>query len=85
MPKVRYIGTSNIREITAADWKSIGVEGQKKVTWDRDKKEAHDISDEALAWLEENEPGSYEVVTDDPVTPDQPLFPPIPPSGEDDE
>ncbi len=73
MAKVKYIGTSNFREITAADWKSVGVEGQETAVWDRDdtrlRKGASQIvelNDAALAYLQESEKGAFEVVEDKP-------------------
>lgn len=31
---IKYTGDAGIREITAAQWKGAGVEGQKDVKWD---------------------------------------------------
>lgn len=31
---VEYLGTSDIRKISAADWKAAGVEGQSQTVWD---------------------------------------------------
>lgn len=59
MPKVKYVGTSNVREISAADWKSVDVEDQDKVVWDRDNKrlvqggkQVQEISDAAWEYLQ---------------------------------
>lgn len=78
MARVQYVGTSNFREITNADWKSIGVEDQGKVVWDRDKKEVHEISDAAWAWLNENEKGDYKLVTEPVVASVEPIAEPTP-------
>lgn len=37
---VKYVGLSHFREIDANSWKSVDVEGQKKVRWDRDSEAA---------------------------------------------
>lgn len=31
---VMYVGDAHIREISSADWKQVGVDGQNKVVWD---------------------------------------------------
>lgn len=31
---VMYVGDAHVREISAADWKQVGVEDQGKVVWD---------------------------------------------------
>lgn len=51
---VRYVGSSDVREITAAQWKKAGVEDQKKVVWDKSNRHAvpsSEFSKEALAVL----------------------------------
>lgn len=76
MPKVKYTGLANYREISAADFKSLGVEDQQGVKWDRDDrrdrsgwKQVVELSDAALAALQENDTAdgyhSYEVVEED--------------------
>lgn len=32
---VEYTGTSDVRKISAAEWKAAGVEDQNQVVWDR--------------------------------------------------
>lgn len=69
MAKVRYTGTSNYREITAADWTSVGFPDQGKTVWDRDNargvvgaRQVHELSDEVAQWLLDNEPkGDFEI------------------------
>lgn len=73
MPRVKYKGTSNYREILAADWKSVGVEDQGKVVWDRDNargvvgaKPIQEVSEAAAQYLLDNEPeGDFEVLEDE--------------------
>lgn len=77
MPKVQYKGTSHFREITAADWKSVGVEDQGKVVWDRDgtgsphypgAAQVHEVNDAAWAYLSEKEtPGQFTLVEEAPA------------------
>lgn len=73
MPKVKYTGQANYREISAADFKSLGVEDQRGVKWDRDGvndrkgwSQVVELSDAALAALNEKDTAngyhSYEVV-----------------------
>jgi len=53
---VKYIGTSDVREIDAKSWASIGVEDQKKVTWDKSNNftvQASDLSAGALKYADE--------------------------------
>lgn len=55
---VKYVGTAHIREIDAAAWKSVGVEDQNKVVWNKANNwtvSVQDLSDGAVAWMEENE------------------------------
>lgn len=76
MVKVKYTGTSNYREISAADWKSLGIEGQGKTVWDRDNargtvgaKQVHELTDEAAQWLLDNEPeGHFEIIEEEQVS-----------------
>lgn len=45
----------HVREITAADWKKAGVEGQKTVTWSKDNNfrvPVADLSADALKVIE---------------------------------
>lgn len=73
MVKVKYTGTSNYREITAADWTSIGFKDQGKTVWDRDNargtvgaKQVHELSEEAAQWLLDNEPeGDFEILEEE--------------------
>lgn len=34
---VQYVGGAHIAEITAAQWRQVGVDGQEKVVWDKTK------------------------------------------------
>ncbi len=70
MVKVKYKGGSNYREISAADWTSLGFPEQGKTVWDRDNargavsaKQVIELSEEAAQWLLDNEPkGDFEIV-----------------------
>jgi hypothetical protein len=51
---VEYVGTADVRKISAADWKKAGVEDHKQVSWDADnghKVPVSDLSKEALEVL----------------------------------
>lgn len=53
---VEYVGGAHVREISAADWKSVGADGQGKVSWDRRNQRTNrvalsDLSPEAVAYL----------------------------------
>jgi hypothetical protein len=48
---VRYVGSSHVREITAANWRQIGVE-QDTLTWHRDPP-GNDIPREQVTMDEE--------------------------------
>jgi len=57
---VKYVGTADVREIDAAAWKSVGVENQGKVVWNEKNNwtvSVQDLSDAAVAWMDENEDG----------------------------
>lgn len=75
MTKVQYAGLSNYREITTKDWKSVGVDDQETVLWDRDGTNpdgrkgaflAQEISDAGWAWLKANDKEFKEVKDDTP-------------------
>lgn len=56
---VRYVGTSDVREISAADWTNVGAKDQGKTTWSvRNgwKLPQSDFSDNALDYFQ-NDPG----------------------------
>ncbi len=89
MQSIKYVGTSNYREITAADWKSLGIEGQSGVVWDRDStnvlhkrgaKQVHDLEDAAVEWLLANLSNEFEVVetSSEPIS-EVPTIEPAPP------
>jgi hypothetical protein len=66
---VKYVGTSDIREIDANAWKSIGVEDQAKVVWNAGNKfqvPVADLSTAAVRYLDEDDSGF--VVADADVT-----------------
>ena len=51
---VKYIGTADTRRISASDWKSIDVEDQNQVVWDKSNKftvQAADLTEAALNYL----------------------------------
>ena len=57
---VKYVGTADVREIDAASWKSVGVDGQHKVVWSKQNKfqvPAADLTPEAVQYLDEEESG----------------------------
>lgn len=76
MKKVQYHGDTHYRIIEAKDWKSLGIENQGKVIWDRDNRggddvhpksadlaQVHELADEAADWLLKNEPkGHFKIV-----------------------
>ncbi len=72
MPKVQYVGISHYREITKADWESVGVDDQEAVRWDRDNRrdkegfsQVVEVSDGAATFLMEKEPkGDFAIVND---------------------
>lgn len=54
---VEYVGTSDVRTISADEWKLAGVEDQKSTAWDARNKHkvvASEFSKEALAVLAED-------------------------------
>lgn len=62
---VKYVGTADQRSIEAKDWKSIGVEDQGKVVWNKRNRftlPASDFTQDALRYLDEDDSGF--VVTD---------------------
>ena len=57
---VKYIGTSDVREIDAVAWKSIGIEDQHKVVWSRTNRwsvPVADLTKNALAYLDTDDDG----------------------------
>ena len=51
---VRYVGTADVREITKAQWASIGVDDQDKTVWSAQNDftiKASDLSEKALAYF----------------------------------
>lgn len=86
MKKVQhaYINTPHIRTISAADFKSLGVEEQGKVEWNPGNRHVAELSDEAAAKLLEAEPGEWRVLDSDASTSDGDAFEPLG-SGEDDD
>lgn len=86
MKKVQhaYVNMPHERIITAADFKSLGVEEQGKAVWEPKNRHTVEISDEAAAKLLEIEPGEWRVLDDDASTSDGDAFEPLG-SGEDDD
>ncbi len=72
MPKLRYVGGSHYREITKANFKSIGVEDQDKIhvagrnakvmLGDHKTPDTVEVSEAAATWLLDFERGDWEVV-----------------------
>lgn len=65
---VRYIGIADIRRITDADWRAIGVKGQESVQWDKDTTVPFAISgrhltSDAVKYL--NEDPDFVVIAED--------------------
>lgn len=58
---VRYKGGSDSRSLTAADFKSMGVEGQNKVVFNADNDRTVELSNEAAATLVEQLPREFEL------------------------
>jgi len=58
---VRYKGASDSRDIDAADFKSMGVEGQRKVVWNADNDRVVEVSSDAAATLVEQLPREFEL------------------------
>lgn len=62
---VKYIGTADVREIDAAAWHNVGVEGQNKVVWNAGNKwevSVEDLTPEAVNYCDTNDTGF--VITD---------------------
>lgn len=54
---VEYVGSADVRKVSAAEWKAAGVEGQAETVWDSSndfKVKASDLSDAAKKVLELN-------------------------------
>lgn len=85
MKKVQhaYVNTPHLRVITAADFRSLGVEDQERAVWEPKNGHVVEVSDEAAAKLLEVEPGEWRVVDGDPSSDGAP-FEPLG-SGEDDD
>jgi hypothetical protein len=59
---VAYVGLAHVREISAADWKNIGVEGQAKVVWDRrnplkNRVPLSELTPDAVVYLDQMDDG----------------------------
>lgn len=80
--KHAYVNTPHTRVISAADFKSLGVD-QPKTSWDPSNGHTAEIGDEAAAKLMEIEPGEWKIL-DDSSTSDGESFEPLG-SGEDDD
>lgn len=75
MPKLQYVGQSHFREISAADFKRVGADGQGKIRVARsDIFPEHnpdnvptevEVSDEAAGWLLANEAADWKTVEPD--------------------
>ncbi len=51
---IEYVGSSDVRKITKADWKSVGAEDHAASQWDASNRktlQASDFSPEAIAYL----------------------------------
>lgn len=81
--KHAYVNTPHVRVITAADFKSIGVEDQQKAEWNPGNRHVVEVSDAAADKLVELEPGEWKIV-DASSTSDGETFEPLG-SGEDDD
>lgn len=54
---VRYVGSSDVREIDAASFARVGAEGQNKVVWNQANNhtvKASELTKDALKYLDEN-------------------------------
>lgn len=62
---VKYVGTADERVIEAKDWKSLGIEDQSKVVWNRQNRwtvPASELKENAVRYCDEDD--SSFVVTD---------------------
>lgn len=57
MARVKYVGQAHTRELSAADFKTLGVEGEKKTVFAR--KEPVEVSDEVLKVLTDKMPKEF--------------------------
>lgn len=57
--KIKYTGFSDVVELDAAAWKNVGVEDQKKVTFDRSNNFTESVSTAAAKWLLENDSENF--------------------------
>lgn len=63
MAHIKYTGTSHFRELLAADFKRLGVEGQKKTVWARG--EVLEVPDEVAEVLIDSLGDEFDLVDDD--------------------
>jgi len=54
--------TSDARSITESDWKSLGIEDQGKVVWDKSNKFTAEVSDAAAEWLVQDDPEHMKIL-----------------------
>lgn len=59
--KHAYAGSQNVRRVTSADFKSVGLENSV-VEWNPKNGHVAEVTDEAGQWLLDNEPGDWELV-----------------------
>lgn len=64
MPKIKYVGTSHVREISKKDFTSIGLE-HDAVTIDTREDPTAEVSQEVADWLTKNEKGDWKILSDD--------------------
>lgn len=56
----KYIGTADVRKISAADWRSIGIEEQTQVVWDKSngfQVSVSELTEAAVKYLDETDSG----------------------------
>lgn len=87
MKKVQhaYVNTPHERVISAADFKSLGVEEQGKAVWEPKNRHIVELTDEAADKLLEVEPGEWRILDGDASTSDGDAFDALGGDEDDDE
>jgi hypothetical protein len=62
MPKIRYVGSANVRNISKDDFMNIKVSDQDSISVDTDVSNEVEVSQSASDWLLENEKDDWELV-----------------------
>lgn len=59
---LQYVGTADVREMSAADWRAAGVDGLSMTRWTPETDWVVDVPKEAAAKLMEAAPGEFQEV-----------------------